>query len=251
MIISAELRASVDAYVLAEFPKEACGFVVDGAFVPAQNIALDPEQDFLVSNVDYLRAKNTGKLQAILHSHPNGPLHPSKADMKSQVNTDLPWIIVMSDGKTVHYDWTIWGGDTPVPPILGRTFLHGVRDCYSLIRDTYRLGREKLAFQNIVWPLDPIELPEGPRDDEWWNVTDDDLYTDNFKPAGFFEIEAKNIRPGDIFFMKIRSEKMNHGGVLLNNFQIMHHLPLRVSRREQAGIYGANAAMWIRHEAAR
>src|SRR4051812_11740756 len=105
MIISADLRASVNAYVLAEFPKEACGFVVDGAFVPAKNIAREPEQDFLIAPLEYLAAERTGKLEAILHSHPNGPLHPSKADMQSQVNTALPWIIVMTDGKTVHYDW--------------------------------------------------------------------------------------------------------------------------------------------------
>jgi proteasome lid subunit RPN8/RPN11 len=251
MIISPELRETVNAYVLAEFPNEACGFVVNGKFVPAKNIAREPEHDFLIAPAEYLTAKRSGKIEAILHSHPNGPLHPSKADMQSQLDTAVAWIIIETNGERVHYDWTIWGGDTPVPPILGRTFLHGVRDCYSLIRDTYRLGRDKLAFQNIVWPLEPILLPEGPRDDEWWNVTDDDLYADNFKPAGFFEVEAKDIQPGDLFLMKIRSEKMNHAGMLLNNFQILHHLPLRVSRREQAGIYGNNAAMWIRHEAAR
>jgi hypothetical protein len=48
--------------------------------------------------------------------------------------------------------------------------------------------------------------------------------------------------------MKIRSSKENHGGILVGNDLIVHHLPSRMSRREPAGLWGRQATRWLRYK---
>src|SRR6476619_1042498 len=134
MIIAAETREAINAHILAEFPKEACGFLIDGKFLPCKNIARDPENNFAISGGDFVFAKEEGTLEAILHSHPNGPAFPSAADMKGQLATNVPWVIVVTDGTTVDDRWVWWGDQLPIAPLIGRPFMHGTSDCYTLIR---------------------------------------------------------------------------------------------------------------------
>ena len=145
---------------------------MNGEYIPVRNQAADPAVhdeesntcpcrlcSFKISSAD--RAKHLGSAQMILHSHPNGPVFPSRPDMEGQIATAVPWGIIALDEERIG-DPEIWGDQLPVVPLLGRSFMHGIRDCYSLIRDTFRLGREGLAEQDISqnWPLDP-DHPEG------------------------------------------------------------------------------------------
>lgn len=241
------------------FPEESCGFIVDGLYIALTNIArpagehVQNDRDcpcvlcaFVVEDREYL--KYAGRIQAVVHSHPNGPAFPSASDMIHQDASGLAWIILTLD-ESRFGPVTVWGGDCPIEPLIGREFIHGISDCYSLIKDVFDLGREALAQQEIDWPLAPISLPVAPRNDGWWELGDD-LYQDNFGPAGFVEVSISDVKPGDVFLAKIRSQKLNHGGVLLNNNLILHHLPQRLSRREPAGIWARSAAKWIRYTGA-
>ena len=238
------------------FPEEMCGFVVDGAFVPVQNQAADPaqhaEQDcscrlctFRISDADTLRY--LPKAQMVLHSHPNGPLHPSKEDMAGQLATNIPWGLVGLDEDRIG-EFICWGDGWPVAPLVGREFVHGVHDCYSLVRDTFQLGRDGLKAQGITdaWPYPPITLLDMARDDGWWNGADD-FYGEHFRTVGFEIISREEARAGDCFLIKIHSDKFNHAGILISNDLIMHHLPRRVSRREPSGIWARAAERWLRY----
>lgn len=247
------------------YPEESCGLVVGDTYLPAENIALDPAQhekdnpdchcrlcSFEIAPGFYMAAQKKAPIKAILHSHPGGPLFPSEADMKSQLQTAVPWGIVpiiVEDEECRVGDPILWGDQLPMAPIVGRQFLHGIHDCYSLIRDTFRLGKEKLAEQDVTknWPFDPIELPEVPRSDAWWDG-EKDLYADGMKQHGFKPIDASEARPGDGFLIKVRSDKFNHAGLMIDNHLILHHLPTRLSRREPAGIWGRQAGLWVRYE---
>lgn len=253
----AEAFEAAKKHAREAYPLESCGFIVGGAYIRCENVAAHPDTHeadnrdcgcqlcaFEISSKVYRHYLQTGKLQMVVHSHPDGPLFPSRADMESQLQMDLPWAIIATDGDRVGPP-LVWGADTPVPPILGREFMHGVTDCYSLIRDTYRLGREELAKQDIDWPFEPIELPEQARDDAWWEAGED-LYMRNFERAGF--IEVSDPQPGDVFLLKIRSDQFNHGGLLVGGGMIMHHLPERLSRREPAGIWGRQIEKWLRYK---
>lgn len=230
-----------------QFPFESCGLVINGVYHPCANVAPDPERDFVIDPRDQVAALKKGRLQAVIHSHPKGPIFPSKADMIGQLETNVPWGIVPLDEDRIA-DPFFWGGTAPIRPILGREFQHGITDCYAVMRDVYRLGKEKLAEQDIEWPFDPILFPEIPRDDEWW-TSGDDLYSGNFEKLGFHPIDISDARPGDVFLVKLRSNKLNHGGLLMPSGLILHHLPGRMSRREPAGLWARSADMWLRYEA--
>lgn len=232
------------------YPKESVGFVVGGEYRPQKNISNDAENSFLVSAMAYLKYKDS--LQAIIHSHPGGPFYPNKTDMQGQLDTALPWGIVQvvkepTTGNIIPTDKILWFGDqAPVPPLEGRGFVHGVTDCYSLIRDYYRL---ELG----------ITLKEFPRDWEWW-LNGEELYKDGFAKTGFVPVPMSSPIVGDVFLASIRSKTMNHGGVWLGGSagEILHHLTSRdgydpswLSRKEP-GIrymkYVQNGGVWIRHK---
>lgn len=249
MILDQKVIEDIREHARDDFPKESCGIICDGEYIRCFNYALNPEKDFVISDKEIARHVIDGKLEAIVHSHPNGPHYPSDTDMISQVETDVPWIIVPIDEER-SYDLIVWGGEPA--PIIGRKFIHGVNDCYSLIRDVYRLGKTELKKQDVEWPFDPVELPEFPRRDCWWlkdgDVEAQDMYIDGFKKAGFREVSFETVKPGDVFLIDIRSDKLNHGGLLLKNQLILHHLPSRLSRRESAGAWCRAAKKWLRHE---
>lgn len=240
------------AHARKEYPNESCGLVFNGEYVPCENIAGDPTTDFEISAQVYRSYARRGEIQAVLHSHPGGPLFPTEADMIGQISTDVAWgiIPILEEDKIFRIGEPImWGGNVPKSDLIGREFLHGIHDCYSLIKDTFALGKEGLAAQGIsdVWPYEPRLLPEVPRDDGWWELGKD-LYVDGLKKNGFRIIQPHEARAGDGFLTKIRSDKLNHAGLLVTDDTIIHHLPMRASRREPAGLWGRQAEIWVRHE---
>lgn len=230
-----------------EYPKESCGLVVNGEYVPCFNYASLPLEDFIIAGEDFVRAELQGGVQLVIHSHPNGPMYPSERDMQGQVQTNVPWAIIGVDEDRISEPF-FWGDTLDIAPMVGREFRHGVSDCYNIIRDSFRLGKEGMAGQGMEWPFPPITLPVVPRDDSWWDKEDVDLYSSNFGPFGFVQIDRSEVKPGDVFLTKIKSEKLNHGGVYVGNDLILHHLPNRLSRREPFGLWGKAAYMWIRYE---
>jgi proteasome lid subunit RPN8/RPN11 len=250
-ILTAKNISDIKAHTIRDFPKEACGLIVDGDYLPCFNYATDPNKDFTIAAALQVKLKTDGKkIEAVVHSHPGGPLFPTDSDMIGQLATGVPWVLIATDGEITSTP-EIWGGNAEIAPILGRSFMHGIRDCYSLARDTYGLGKEKLAQQSVLWPLESIILPEFPRADGWWGDTKklgQTLYVDNFKKAGFVEIPREEAKPGDAFLMKIRSLTLNHCGILTSDGTIIHHLPGRLSHRTPAGIWARAAEIWVRYK---
>lgn len=248
MMIAGSTLLAMQDHAKRDFPKESCGLIVNGAYVPMFNYAPDPLMHFRIAGEQWVKYSKDGfKIDAVVHSHPNGPAYPNADDMQSQVQTNVPWVIIVTDGEKCLKP-VIWGGD--VPAILGREFVHGVTDCYSLIRDTFALGRDELAKQDISWPFPPIKILEHPRDDCWWAKEEggDDLYLKGFEKTGFKKVRSDEVKPGDVFFAKIRSKQFNHGGLLNTPDLILHHLPGRLSRREPCGLWARMADLWVRYE---
>jgi proteasome lid subunit RPN8/RPN11 len=94
-----DFRFDAEAHAAKELPLEACGVVVDGQYWPCRNIADNPQRDFVINPVDYARAALSGKIEAIVHSHPMGGT-ASPADRATCQHTKLPWhIYSMPDRK--------------------------------------------------------------------------------------------------------------------------------------------------------
>ncbi|WP_340608100.1 C40 family peptidase [Xenorhabdus bharatensis] len=199
------------AHAKAEGVREACGLIAGGRYFPCRNISPDPEHYFDINPDDWITAECFADIEAIVHSHPKGKLRLSTADRTQQLKTGLPWWLACGD--RVHQF-------RPVPRLLGRAFLHGTQDCYSLIRDAYHLAG--------------IELDDIPRDDAWWNAGQN-LYLDNSLSQGFEQVDE--IQPGDIILICLGSQTPCHGAIYLGNQQILHHRPDRISKRDVYGGY--------------
>lgn len=200
-------------------PLERCGVVVerDGVqkLVECDNVHSEPHLQFRINAVQWGRLMMSDNVVAIWHTHPNTPAAPSQADLVNLEKTGLPWHIV--SGFDLSHSYTTPTGY--VAPYEGRTFHHGILDCYALCRDWYR--RE----------LD-IDLPDVDREDEWWN-RGGNLYVDQFTQHGFVEvaptIDVKNLKRGDGLLMQVASKVPNHGAIYLGDGTILHHIHGRLS----------------------
>ena len=214
-----------EAHVLEEFPKEACGFVKDGLFIPALNIALDPLQDFKISGKDYLRV---GNIEGIVHSHPK-PLGvdrggrfydqrtPSMADLRGQQDTDVAWGISSTDGEVVSN--LLWFGHLTPEPLLGRPFIHNVYDCYTLVRDYYLIT---FGIKLGVYPRPPN-----------WQEFDKNIYEKNYQAEGFRPLINTPPQVGDLIFFKVLSKSfIDHAGIYMGDGKFMHHQYNRLSTIE-------------------
>lgn len=228
-------------HALDEYPRESCGLLIvergRHVYVPCANLAKDGDVQFHMNPADYAAAEARGEVLAVIHSHPDVAAAPSAADRVMCEASALPWHIV-----AVHKDV-----DTVRPvaaasvepcgyklPLLGRPFVHGLIDCYSLIKDYYS---QELG----------IELPHFDREDNWWN-NGQDLYVEHFRDAGF-DLAAGPMQPHDVVLMQIRSPKTNHGGVYIGDTMIMHHMYGRLSSRDIYGGYLREATrMIVRHK---
>jgi proteasome lid subunit RPN8/RPN11 len=228
------------------YPQESCGYVKDGMYVPCKNAHAKPRDFFTIDDRAFDQAILDGTVEAIVHSHPDGELFPSQADMESQMANNVPFILIQLNDSVIG-EIVAWGDTLPIPPVLSRPFCHGILDCYSLIRDAMRLGKEGLAKENIDWPHDPVTLPQVARDDCWWKDGKKDLYSDYLQRTGFRQISLSEVRPGDGFLMALGdrtvnpNKVLNHAGLLTGGDLILHHLPLRLSGRTPLG-------MWVRYE---
>ena len=235
MKLTEALQAEILAHAKAEDPREICGLihVVKGRrrYYPCRNIAATPDEHFILDPADYAAAEDKGEIVAVVHSHPVTRPEPSPADRIACNNTGLPWVIV--NPKTEQ-----WGGCVPADfelPYVGREFVFGVVDCYSLVRDWYE--RE--------WGL---KLDDFDRRDCFWE-RGENLYVENYRSQGFHQVPFEELRHGDAILMQLGANLPNHAAVYLGDQQILHHVQGRLSSRDiYGGYYVKSTAMVLRHE---
>ena len=224
---------AIHRHVIADYPREACGLVcaINGreTYVPCKNEAANPDEQFVMNPADFAGAEDRGEILALVHSHPNASARASEGDRVSCENSGLPWHIfsvsvpVDADAPAVCDMQTIEPKGYEAP-LVGRQFVHGVLDCYTLIRDYF--DREH-----------GIKLKDYARRDEWW-VTGENLYMDHYAETGFTPIsDQEELQIGDIIIMQIRSKVPNHGAIYIGDGIILHHLYGRLSTRDVYGGY--------------
>lgn len=229
MILPPDVVRAAQEHAIAAYPQESCGVVLPHRYLPMPNLHETPNTHFRLDEAALIGLD----VLAVLHSHPGGPAHPSRADMEQQAAMDIPWGIIATDGVGTLPP-VLWGDFTLGTPLLGRDFVHGVYDCYSLIRGYY-------------WQERKIKLPDFPRDDEWWAELGEDLYVENFARAGFRRIAQEDVLTGDVWLGPVASRVVNHGGVLLEGGLGLHHLHRRLSSREPVLRWRRHITHWLRY----
>lgn len=237
--LTQEVKEQFIAHALMEKPREACGLVcvVKGRqrYHICRNIADTPD-DFILNPVDYMMVEDlmeeqAGDILAVVHSHIITGATPSMADKVGCENSGLPWAIYSPKTE----EWFMFTPSGYKAPLIGRTYKHGVFDCYAGAQDWYK---DKYN----------IALPHFDRVPQWWNKGFN-LLVDNFPAAGFYEVKEENLKEGDVILFAIGSTVVNHCAVFIGKGQVYHHPVNRLSGRE---IYGGwlqkNMRMVLRHK---
>jgi proteasome lid subunit RPN8/RPN11 len=216
-------------------PREACGLLIgtDAGidYKPCENLSENANQ-FYIKPSDYADAEDQGKVLAVVHTHVNEAPTPSAADRTSCATSGLPWLIMSI--PLYETEWLM--PEAYIAPLIGRKFVFGVHDCYSIIRDWYMM---ELG----------IQLPDFEREDNFWEPgpNQKNLYLDNFEKAGFYRLPSgTEPQRGDVFLMQIRTPIPAHGAVYIGDDMIIHHLQSKnsLSRRD---VYGGTWAYLTTH----
>ena len=79
------------AHAKACYPRECCGFVVDGRFVPIDNIARG-DDEYEMDATQQLKAEQSGQISVIVHSHPDVGAYFSPRDKaRALFDPETPW----------------------------------------------------------------------------------------------------------------------------------------------------------------
>lgn len=218
------LMNAIRKHVAAEYPKEACGVIIATGtgqqYIPCRNIASAPTETFTLSPDDRRRAEALGEIIMVIHSHPDVTrLVPSEFDR------------IQCDWSGIEWGIMSWpdGDFCTISPreerdYVGRQWLLGYADCWSLIREWYQ--REY-----------GVSTGDYSVDYAWWEGGQENRYDDNWGKEGFHEIAPEQIKPGDIIMMQIRAPVTNHAAVYLGDNQMLHHMFGQLSARVPYGKY--------------
>ena len=218
-------------------PRERCGVVVKAGnkakVIECDNVHTSPEHRFRIAPEEWAYLNMDHEILSIWHTHPNGTAAPTQADLVELEIHGVPWHIV---------SWPEGGHSYTMPtgykaPYEGRVSIHGVLDCYSLVKDWYE--REM-----------GIMMPAVYRPDDWW-AKGMDLYRDHLAQSGFVSMphDFRNVKRGDGFLMQIGSRVPNHAAVYVGDGKILHHPLGQLSRvMPFGGFWLKNTTHFLRHE---
>ena len=227
-----------------EFPREAVGKVVADSYVRLKNAHEDPEHHFRLERYPddavYLLHSHTQFRTQPLTGRRFVSAAPSRADMECQQEMRIPWGIQPMQSNGPAGPMEFFGDQVMIPPLLGRTFLSGSRDCWCLVRDLYRKQ----------WD---IVLPNLPRDEDWYRQDGpeyDLLSSEQIAAAGFVEIDMAEARPGDVVLGSVASQRTNHTGLICARGLVLHQIEGRDSRREPINPWQRYIHRVVRHPGA-
>ena len=106
-------------------------------------------------------------------------------------------------------------------PLIGREFVYGTQDCYSLLRDYYAL--RGIDFPDFKRP-DDLELT-------------DSIFFRYAKTLGFVLVDFDDREEGDVLIMRLLTRTPMHAAIYLSGDKILHQRTNSLSAVEPFGRY--------------
>lgn len=213
IILSALQREKINNHTLECYPNEMCGLLTSTDFIPLNNIHKVPQNAFKIDKLEII--KYIDEIVAIVHSHTR-PISqheiydlrtPSTKDIEQQQLTNIPWIIVGSEGVTVT---------EPIqfPRIrnntyVGRPFMWFINDCYNLLQDWY-------------WFELGIDLPDHTTKLDYFDISKlSDVFDEYYEQYKFEEVPFRRIQNNDVVILSNSNFNRNHLGIYFDG-KILH-----------------------------
>jgi proteasome lid subunit RPN8/RPN11 len=207
--------------------KEACGLVVNYrgklVYYKCTNISSNSTDEFIIDPIDFVKAESMGDITYICHSHVNVSEKPSKVDIISCNRGKTTWLIYSTISKNI---FTL-EPENKIPSLFGREYVYNVQDCWTLVRDIYKLELN-------------IEIPRMVIDSNfnWYLDSSKNYFAQYASEAGFYRVVDKSIKKYDVLlFMTDKAVVPNHAAVYYDNNIIAHHAYNRLSSKDIFGGY--------------
>ena len=155
-----------------------------------------------------VKKQNDEKTVAVLIKKDNSKISKLTLEERSEMNHSKVIFVTIGSSKNFS-EVFIPNGYFESAEYEGRPFLHGLFDCYTLVRDYYKRNFNIFLPTNIQ------------RDWEWWNKGQN-LYLENAKDYSFEEVE--DIKKHDVLIMAVNSPVPNHAAIYLGEGKILHHM---------------------------
>ena len=183
--IPLKVRLQLQRIAKKSVPYEMCGVLVwdeldDMQFIEVPNVHADPKTGFALHPARLAMIDAKANILAYVHSHPYGTSEPSALDMQQVNQHGKPFVIVgMSDDDI----------SVTMPkelPLIGRDYVYGAYDCFTIVRDYYK---RELA----------IEIKEYNYDELWWEDPNaESLYINHYAENGFIEVPLSELQKHDV-----------------------------------------------------
>jgi len=203
-------------------PKECCGLlaIIKGkeTYWPCKNIAESGFEYFVIDPDDWAECEDTGEIIGIVHSHSTGSIKPSDNDKASCEYLGLPWFIF----SPITNEWfSFEPSGWKTPSLIGRSFVFGVHDCWSLITDWFQENKN-VKINYTKRPQTLKEFIKNP------------LFVKTLPELGFKELDNKeDIEIGDVLIMESVKDVLGHAALYIGDQTILHHSLGKLSCREQ------------------
>lgn len=217
-------------------PNEGCGLVTKVGdvlkYIEVENISEAPNRSFLIDPAVYEEYRDT--VAYVVHSHVNRSPKPTNADILCSEKVNIPFVIVSLPSEEIACYYPTGARQD----LVGRDFIYPMNDCYAIVKDYYKyeLGVDIADYDRKKWG--------------WWEDSKNRDYLEtNAKSEGFFKVDVKDLKAGDLIFMQLGADIVNHIAVYLGGNVILHQVLEKKSSKEIYGSYWKKNTMFcMRHK---
>jgi len=199
-------------YAKEQAPKEACGLlaIINGekTFWPCKNLAETTHEFFMLDPEDWAECEDTGEILGVIHSHPQGPAIASEADKASCEHIGFPYYIYsINQDHWICIEPTGW----KAPSLIGRKFIWGKYDCWSIVTDWYE--------ENLK-----IKIPYLERTKKISDFSENPYFEKALLERKFIKQPTnKTFKKGDVLLFLGAKGKASHVAVYIGDSMILNH----------------------------